>query len=92
MSKEWYEESSQEFADGFTELAGTPHNDSLKPRFYAEQSGSWCVRDREILITLGEMRGQPQIVQWCGSQVEAEELARNLNATRGHASGERLSE
>lgn len=88
MSKEWYEESSQEFADGFTEEARPHHNDSPKPRFYVEQSGSWCVRDREILITLGVMRRQPQIVQWCGSQAEAEELARNLNATRGHASDE----
>jgi len=88
MNKEWKEESSQEFADGFTELGSTPHNDNPKPRFYADHSGSWCVRDRETLIMLGVMQGQPRIVQWCGSQAEAEELARKLNATLGHASDE----
>jgi len=88
MNKEGNEESSQEFADGFTELGSTPENDSSKPRFYADKSISWCVRDRETLTTLGEVPGQPRIVQWCGSQVEAEELARKLNATSGHASDE----
>jgi len=68
MDKERYEESSQEFADGFTELGSIPHNDRSKLRFYADKSGSWCVRDRETLITLGAMQGQPRIVQWCGSQ------------------------
>jgi hypothetical protein len=88
MNKEWYEESSREFANGFTELGSTPHTDSLKPRIYTDQSGSWCVRDHETLIMVGEMRGQPRIVQWCGSKAEAEKLAHKLNATRGHASDE----
>lgn len=34
-----------------------------KQRFYNERSGaSWCVRDREVLITIGAMRGQSRIV------------------------------
>jgi len=80
---------SKEFADGFTGSGSTPYQDSPKPRFYADHRGSWCVRDRETLIKLGdEMHGQPWIVQWCGSQAEAEELARKLNATHCHASDE----
>src|SRR5215469_17002684 len=51
---------SKEFADGFTGSGSTPYQDSPKPRFYADHRGSWCVRDRETLIKLGdEMHGQP---------------------------------
>ena len=64
--------------------------DAVMPeRFYVEQCRvSWCVRDSEILIPLGAMRGQPHIVQWCSSQEQAEEVASKLNATRGHAADE----
>lgn len=61
----------------------------MADRFYAEQSGaSWCVRDREILIPLGPMRGQPRIVQWFSDEGLAYDLAYELNNTRGHASDE----
>ena len=58
-------------------------------RFYVEQNGaSWCVRDREILISIGAMRGQPHIVQWFSDEALAYDLAYELNNTRGHASDE----
>jgi hypothetical protein len=61
----------------------------MTDRFYAEQSGaSWCVRDREILIPLGPMRGQPRIVQWFSTQPQAEAETQELNTTRAHASDE----
>lgn len=61
----------------------------MPERFYAHTDGySWSVRDREILIPIGAMRGQPHIEQWCSSQGEAERVARELNATRGHAKDE----
>jgi hypothetical protein len=60
----------------------------MPERFYVEQSGSWCVRDREILIPIGPLRGQPHIVQWCSSQAQADEVASKLNASRGHAADE----
>jgi hypothetical protein len=89
MSQEWYEESPQEFADGFTESAGTHHADGPKPRFYVEQTGaSWCVRDHEIVTPFGPARGKPMLVQGCSSQAKAEELAASLNETRGHAADE----
>ncbi len=65
-------------------VAGSPI-----PRFYVEEVGSsWCVRDREIVIPLGPMRGQAHIVQWCRGQAQAEEVVSMLNATRSKASDE----
>lgn len=58
-------------------------------RFYVEQDGaSWCVRDHEIVYTLGLARGQPRRVQWCNTKEDAEQVAKELNASRGHASDE----
>jgi hypothetical protein len=58
-------------------------------RFYAEQVGaSWCVRDREIFVTLGPLHGQAHVVQWCSSQPQAEQIVRELNSTRGRAADE----
>jgi hypothetical protein len=58
-------------------------------RFFAEKNGaSWCVRDRELFIQLGPMRGQPRIVEWFGDQGRAEQKAKQLNETRGHVSFE----
>jgi hypothetical protein len=62
---------------------------SVTNRFYAEQNGaSWCVRDREILIPIGPMRGQPHIVEWFSSQSQAENCVLELSATREHAADE----
>src|SRR5260370_6947461 len=59
---------SQRFDDG-----------SSISRFYVEEVGSsWCVRDREISIPLGPMRGQPHIVQWCSSQAQPVEIVSKL--------------
>jgi hypothetical protein len=58
-------------------------------RFYDEKSrASWCVRDREILIPIGPMLGQAYIVQWCSSKEKAEQIAQEMNNTRGHAADE----
>lgn len=87
--KEWWKESPEEFASGFTEEVQVHHDTPLQHRFYVEQSGaSWCVRDREILTSFGPTRGKPMLVQWCSGQVEAEALAKTLNETRGHAADE----
>ena len=86
--KQWWEESPEEFVAGFSEEVKV-HHAPASQRFYVEKDGpSFCVRDREILITLGAMRGQPHIVQWFNSQQEAELAAKELNETRGHASDE----
>lgn len=61
----------------------------MSERFYVEQDGaSWCVRDREIVYTLGMARGQPRRVQWFNTQEEAARAAQEMNRTRGHASDE----
>lgn len=58
-------------------------------RFYVEQDGaSWCMRDREIVYTLGPARGKARRVQWFGTQAEALNAAQERNRTRGHASDE----
>ncbi|HYT34334.1 MAG TPA: hypothetical protein VEL69_04815 [Ktedonobacteraceae bacterium] len=58
-------------------------------RFYVEQNGaSWCVRDREIVYTLGVARGQPRRVVWRSTKEEAEQEAKQMNETRGHADSE----
>lgn len=61
----------------------------MAERFYVEADGaSWCVRDREIVYTLGAASGSPRRVLWCSTKEEAEQEAREMNRTRGHASSE----
>jgi hypothetical protein len=61
----------------------------MAERFYVDTDDySYCVRDREILYTLGASCGEPRVVQWCSSKEKAEQVAKELNATRGHASDE----
>jgi len=61
----------------------------MPERFYVEPDGySWCVRDREIVYTLGSGRGQPRRILWRSTKEEAEQEAKQMNETRGHASDE----
>ncbi len=76
MSKEWYEESSEEFADGFTEESqvvhhSTPNEQELEAVYGKAAQFSEHKRGDHIIYTTAEGLRGSGVIEWVQAPVES---------------------
>ncbi len=75
MSKEWYEESSEEFADGFTEERqvhhSTPNEQELEAVYGKAAQFSEHKRGDHITYTTAEGTQASGVIEWVQAPVES---------------------